>query len=123
MAESGEEVVITNVSIMEKGDGLFWRDGLFWDQQRMKPIRSYSLYFDTDYGGDIDEKFLGDNIFSLFVNSPIEKFLREGEWKINFSIVEESVNGLGSYVWFGYEIDFSGGIEWTSKMLFEKKGG
>lgn len=116
MAGSGEEVIITNVSIMEK------RDGLFWHQQRMKPIRGYSLSFDTDYGGDIDEKFLGDNIFSLlFTNSPIAKFLREGEWKINFSIVEESVNGSGSYVWFGYEIDFSGGIEWTSKMLFEKK--
>lgn len=116
MAGSGEELIIKNVSIVEK------RDGLFWHQQRMKPIRSYSLYFDTDYGGGIDEKFLGDNIFSLlFVNSPIEKFLREGEWKINFSIVEESVTGLGSYVWFGYEIDFSGGIEWTSKMLFEKK--
>lgn len=73
MAGSGEELIIKNVSIVEK------RDGLFWHQQRMKPIRSYSLYFDTDYGGDIDEKFLGDNIFSLlFVNSPIEKFLREG---------------------------------------------
>ena len=45
MAGSGEELIIKNVSIVEK------RDGLFWHQQRMKPIRSYSLYFDTDYGG------------------------------------------------------------------------
>lgn len=116
MAGSGEEIIITKASITGKPSKLPWVVS-----SSVAPSfeeKSCLVSFETNYDGEIDEQFLGKYICSLlFTNHPISKYLDQGKWKMNFSMINYNIFGSKGEVWLSYEVEVQGVVEWTLKIL------